>query len=152
MSALRMTLTFTARALTIPLILAATALSSAPTLARGQQLSREGPIATAGAWVAPERAARQTNPLSADAVNKGRDVFQLECEKCHGKAGHGDGPQSAFLDSRPADLASETVRSQSDGALFWKITEGRGQMPKAKLSDKEKWAVILYLRLLPQKR
>jgi hypothetical protein len=39
-----------------------------------------------------------------------------------------------------------------DGALFWKITEGRGPMPKAKLSEAEKWTVILYLRALSQKK
>jgi len=46
----------------------------------------------------------------------------------------------------------EAVTSQIDGAQFWNITEGRGSMSKAKLSEAEKWMVIHYLRALPQKK
>ena len=59
--------------------------------------------------------------------------------------------QAAYLTTKPADLASDRIQSQSDGAIFYKITEGRGQMPKAKLNDTEKWAVIEYLRTLAKK-
>jgi mono/diheme cytochrome c family protein len=75
-------------------------------------------------------------------------VFTRECEQCHGKAGHGDGPQAMSLKPRPADLASARVQSQTDGALFWKISEGRGMMPKAAFGESDKWAVIDYLRTL----
>jgi len=44
------------------------------------------------------------------------------------------------------------VQSQSDGAFFWKMTEGRGVMPKATLGESEKWAVINYLRTLAAQR
>lgn len=105
-------------------------------------------------WVAPERAAHRANPTTStpDAVKHGRELFERECLKCHGKLGHGDGAQAQFLEIKPQDLTKEAVMSQSDGALFWKITEGRGPMPKAKLSEAEKWMVIHYLRALPQKK
>jgi mono/diheme cytochrome c family protein len=101
-------------------------------------------------WVAPERASRRTNPVppTADAVKRGHNLFRRDCEQCHGKAGHGDGPLAASLVPHPADLASKRVQSQSDGALFWKMTEGRGVMPKATLNENEKWAVIAYLRTM----
>ncbi len=106
-----------------------------------------------GLWVAPERAARQTDPTppTANNIKHGRSLFQRECELCHGKAGHGDGMQAAYLTIKPADLASDRIQSQTDGAIFYKITEGRGQMPRAKLNDTEKWAVIEYLRTLAKK-
>lgn len=108
-----------------------------------------------GLWVAPERAARQADPTppTVSNIKHGRSLFQRECELCHGKSGKGDGMQAAYLQPpKPADLTSEKVQSQSDGAIFYKITEGRGQMPKAKLNDTEKWAVIEYIRTLAAKK
>jgi len=120
----------------------------APTEARAQGSENAVP------WVAPERASHRANPTTStpDAVKRGHDLFHRDCEQCHGKAGHGDGPQASSLQPRPADLASERVQSQSDGAFFWKMTEGRGMMPKATLSENEKWAVIDFLRTLAARR
>ena len=100
--------------------------------------------------MAPERASRRTNPVptGADVLKRGQQLFQRECVKCHGNAARGDGKDGRTLTPRPADLMSERVQVQSDGALFWKMSEGRGVMPKATLGDQEKWAVIDYLRSL----
>jgi mono/diheme cytochrome c family protein len=108
----------------------------------------------AGQWVAPERASHRENPLppTADAVKLGQKLYRRDCQECHGKAGHGDGPEGASLKPLPANLASTGVQSQSDGALFWKITQGRGEMPKAELDENEKWAVIAYVRTLAERR
>jgi len=108
----------------------------------------QGP--SAHLWAAPERASQRANPLppTIDLVARGRALFVRDCSPCHGTSGHGDGPQARSLDPRPADLPSEHVQSQSDGALFWKLSEGRGMMPKATLNDKEKWMVIDYVRSL----
>jgi mono/diheme cytochrome c family protein len=39
------------------------------------------------------------------------------------------------------------VRNQSPGALYWKITEGRGEMPsfKGKISEEQKWQLVEYV-------
>lgn len=104
------------------------------------------------AWVAPERRAQRPNPVpaSAEAVARGRQLFHEKCESCHGKSGHGDGPDASSVDTKPADLAATRVQEQSDGALFWKITEGRGDMPDNRnaLTDEERWTIIHYLRTL----
>lgn len=128
-------------ALPITLAMAATAFATSP--ARAQ-------AASDNAWVAPERSAHRVNTLPAtpDAVQRGHDLFRRDCEQCHGKAGHGDGLQGGSLKPRPADLASERVQSQLDGALFWKLSEGRGMMPSSVLNASEKWAVINYIRTL----
>jgi mono/diheme cytochrome c family protein len=107
-------------------------------------------------WDAPERAAHRSNPvLATDAVvGRGHMLFHQTCELCHGPKGHGDGPMSTSLTPKPADLASEHVQSQTDGALFWKIYSGRGMMPSTQstLSDEQRWAVIDYIRTLAAKR
>ncbi len=103
-------------------------------------------------WVAPSRAARKQNPEHADAysIEVGRLMFVRECVVCHGKKGLGDGPKAADLDPRPANLARPTMWDESDGALCWKLTEGKFHMPatKARLSDDERWHVINYVRTL----
>jgi mono/diheme cytochrome c family protein len=40
--------------------------------------------------------------------------------------------------------------SETDGALFWKMSEGRGVMPAWKdiLSETERWQLVNYLRKL----
>jgi mono/diheme cytochrome c family protein len=128
------------------------AVSFSPAMVRGQGPS-DRPDRSDHLWVAPERSTHRVNPVPAttDVVARGRELFVRDCLQCHGKSGHGDGPQARSLETRPADLPSERVQSQSDGALFWKMTEGRGVMPKATLSEKEKWTVIDYLRTLAPK-
>jgi mono/diheme cytochrome c family protein len=133
---------------TLLLGVAAVAFLCAPAQVRAQQPSD-------ASWTAPERAAERANPIeaSSDALSRGRSVFIQNCASCHGKSGHGDGPQGKSLSKHPADLTSEKVQSQSDGSLFWKITQGRGEMPTTQnsLRDQERWSVIVYVRSLAPK-
>lgn len=103
-------------------------------------------------WVAPARAARKRNPTTADArsIAAGREVYTRECASCHGASGRGDGPAARDLQKSPGDLTSAATQQQSDGALFWKTTEGRSPMPSfAKLlSDEERWHVVNFMRTL----
>ena len=107
-------------------------------------------------WVAPERPSHRANPVPAttDVLEQGHRIFKRDCELCHGSRGKGDGQMSYSMPIKPANLASAKVQSQSDGALFWKLDQGRGMMPstEGKISDAERWAVIDYLRTLAAKR
>ncbi|HSQ29159.1 MAG TPA: cytochrome c [Gemmatimonadaceae bacterium] len=107
-------------------------------------------------WNAPERAAHRSNPVLATdaAVDRGQMLFHQSCELCHGPKGKGNGPMSTSLPIKPADLSSDHVQSQTDGALFWKVLSGRGMMPSTQstLTDEQRWAVIDYLRTLAPKR
>ncbi|HAF03876.1 MAG TPA: cytochrome c class I [Spartobacteria bacterium] len=100
-------------------------------------------------WTAPARAAAKKNPISADAASiaRGKASFMAECMSCHGPTGRGDGPAAAGLEKHPGDLSKRLP--DSDGALFWKITNGKSPMVAAtKLSEEERWCVINYLRTL----
>ncbi len=130
----------------LTLAVAMVASAAAPSALRAQGKSE---------WVVPERRARRPNPVPAHAaaVTRGREVYRHECRSCHGMNGLGDGPKAAELDSKVPDLTSEKVQAHTDGALFWMITEGRGDMPSTKtaLSEEERWIVVHYLRSLAKK-
>jgi len=108
-------------------------------------LAREG-------WRAPSDVAQLKNPVAQkkEALARGKALYLDRCIDCHGKRGNGDGPQAADLNVHPTNLMAPPVRQQSDGELFWKISEGRKPMPgyARKLSEDERWSVVAYLRSL----
>lgn len=115
-----------------------------------------GPLAAGGqsAWEAPAAEKTRKNPLppGADAVAKGKQAAQLNCVACHGTGGKGDGAAAAALNPKPADWTSPAVQADSDGDLFWKISNGRGAMPPWKhLPEAERWAIVQYIRSLKAK-
>ena len=107
-------------------------------------------IAAEEEWKAPARAAAKKNPIAADATSiaRGKTVYTAECASCHGNSGVGDGPSAKDLEKSPGDMTK--LGSQSDGALFWKITEGKKPMASfaKKLSEQQRWDVINYMRTL----
>lgn len=137
------------RLLTGPLALALALVAGVP-----GELSGQPPPETE--WTVPDRRARRTNPVLAvaEAIEMGREIYRKECESCHGRRGLGDGAQSANVRTPPPDLTTKRVQGQRDGALFWKITEGRGDMPNTRttLSDEQRWMVVHYLRTLAPKK
>lgn len=102
-------------------------------------------------WTAPERRARRANPVAADAasIQRGREVYRRECSNCHGATGNNDGRDTTGM-SAARRLGDATLQAESDGALFWKISEGRDPMPSSSetLTEQERWAVVNFLRTL----
>ncbi|HVW13659.1 MAG TPA: cytochrome c [Mucilaginibacter sp.] len=103
-------------------------------------------------WVAPKTAQEVKNPLAGDksVLADGKVLYTANCAPCHGNKGRGDGPAAAALNPKPADHSSVAVQNESDGALFWKLSEGRNPMPSYKkiLTDKQRWELINYIRTL----
>jgi len=106
-------------------------------------------------WNVPESEKVKKNPYSNDDDSKtrGKKTYKLECIRCHGKEGKGDGNSADLLDRQVADLTTENIQNQTDGELFWKISEGRKPMPLAKrtLTDDQRWDVINYIRTFKKK-
>ena len=111
-------------------------------------------------WIAPARAARKQNPIPADAksVGQGKELFTVGCLPCHGSAGKGDGPAAPTLERngvpiRPGNLSNSKLWEQSDGTLFWKISEGKSPMPsfQENWSDEQRWQIVNYVRTLAAK-
>lgn len=107
-----------------------------------------GVVAAQGEWKAPADAKAMKNPVKG--MGNAKKAVETNCVSCHGASGKGDGPAAAALPPpKPADWTSAKVQAESDGELFWKISNGRGAMPPWKhLPDKERWEIVNYIRTL----
>lgn len=101
-------------------------------------------------WTAPAAERQKKNPIPrAAGLQEGKKVFEANCSMCHGPTGKGDGPVGAALNPKPDNLTSKKVQAQTDGALFWKISTGRGAMPSWQtLPEKDRWSVVDFIRSL----
>jgi len=103
-------------------------------------------------WVAPKAAVNVKNPLAGNksVLADARTLYVTNCAPCHGTTGKGDGPAAQALNPKPANHSSALVQSETDGSLFWKLSEGRNPMPSYKkiLSDQQRWELINYIRTL----
>jgi mono/diheme cytochrome c family protein len=108
-----------------------------------------------GPWTAPAAEKAKKNPLpgGAKVLADAKKLAQINCVTCHGPDGKGTGPAAAALNPKPADWTSKKVQDESDGELFWKISNGRGAMPawKATLSENDRWTLVHYVRSLKGK-
>lgn len=104
-------------------------------------------------WVAPDDASKVKNPVPDTPENlaAGAQTYQDNCVLCHGEKGMGDGPGANTMKVKPANFTDAKMMSaETDGSLFWKMSEGRGPMPSWKdtLTEKERWQLVDYIRKL----
>jgi mono/diheme cytochrome c family protein len=102
-------------------------------------------------WPVPDSYKNMKNPVAADATSiaEGKSLYATHCKSCHGAKGLGDGNKAAQLKTEPGNFSTADFHAQTDGALFYKTTEGRDDMPnfKKKIPDAdERWAVVNYMR------
>ncbi len=103
-------------------------------------------------------------PVAPDSVNRGRELFQkMECWKCHGQEGRGNGPAASTLtDSkdnpiRPYDFTTGTrfKCGESNSDLFRIFMTGLDGTPMPAFADvlkpEEAWDLVHYLRTLQPK-
>lgn len=102
-------------------------------------------------WMAPANAAKRINPVQVTpaSITRGRQLYVRSCANCHGDQARGDGPASAALTPKPANLRKMAGR-HPDGDLAWKIASGRGAMPRWKnmLGKNQIWDLVNYIQSL----
>jgi mono/diheme cytochrome c family protein len=109
--------------------------------------------APAKPWPVADKFSAVKNPVKPDPTNlkEGRDLYATHCQSCHGKKGKGDGTKAAQLDTECGDFTTAAVQKETDGALYYKISEGRKDMPSFKKKIPEQsdiWNVVNYVRTL----
>jgi mono/diheme cytochrome c family protein len=109
-------------------------------------------LAQTGPWVAPADADKMNSPVEGNpaVLAEAKTLYTANCSPCHGDKGRGDGAAAPGLNPKPADHTSEAVQKQTDGAIFWKLSEGRAPMPGYKkiFTDQQRWELVAYIRTL----
>ena len=104
-------------------------------------------------WMAPPQAAKKNNPIPAsqDSVHRGKDAYSMNCASCHGENLEGLEAEVMGLETNTPDL-KKRLKTHSDGDFFWKIQNGKGDMPsfQENLSETQIWDVINYIRSEPE--
>jgi len=106
-------------------------------------------------WEAPSSADTLKNPYtnSAETFIVGKKLFKQMCAICHGNRGRGNGIGGIGLPTKPTNLTSKVIQGQTDGAIFWKISEGRIPISpmapyKSILKEDQRWGLVNYIRTL----
>lgn len=94
-------------------------------------------------------------PSNESSVAEGRKIYLLNCASCHGPAGKGDGSM-ALAGGTPSNLTDETWdHGSSDGEIFVVIRDGVSsdmESYKDKLTEKQMWQLVNYIRSLSPKK
>lgn len=101
-------------------------------------------------WMAPDSANNLVNPIEVneESLLDGKMIYNKNCRSCHGKLGDGTGSGGKELATVPSDFTNPDFLNQTDGSMFWKISEGKDDMKtyKAKLSKEDIWLVVNYIK------
>jgi mono/diheme cytochrome c family protein len=97
-----------------------------------------------GSWV-------EKLPIEADysLIELGREKYEIFCLTCHGAAGDGNGVTKPY-GILATSYHDDRLRNEADGYIYDVIANGKGLMYglKDRLTPKERWAVVLYMRAL----
>jgi mono/diheme cytochrome c family protein len=104
-------------------------------------------------WPVPANFKNMKNPVASNATSiaDGKALWSTHCKSCHGTKGLGDGSKAAQLKTEPGDFSKAFVQGQTDGELFYKLSEGRDDMPnfKKKLPEAdERWSLVVFIKTL----
>jgi mono/diheme cytochrome c family protein len=90
-------------------------------------------------------------PLTKDALERGRERYNIFCSPCHSLVGDGKG----FVPSRgfsrmPPSYHTPRLEKAPLGYLFDVITNGYGIMPdyRSQIAAEDRWKIVAYVRAL----
>lgn len=96
-------------------------------------------------------------PESADLLTIGKRLYGLQCARCHGQEGRGNGPYANDLSNKPRDFGKGYFKARttipkgfpSDLDFFRTITAGfpAYEMPAlGQLPERDRWALTFYTK------
>jgi mono/diheme cytochrome c family protein len=103
----------------------------------------------------PVAEARQSNPVKStpESLASGKKIFAFDCALCHGAAG--DGKTDVAKDMKVPNLTDPaSLKGRTDGALFYRIKNGHGNMPSEgdRVKPEQLWDLVNYVRSLSEKK
>jgi len=112
------------------------------------------PATPEGRLLAGKELVCELNPDEANLA-RGKEMFTIYCQNCHGAAGKGDGHlyTSGKYPMQPASLVSERMLAAPIGEVYHVITMGWNTMgahgPQIRPNDR--WMIALYVKNILQK-
>ena len=99
----------------------------------------------------PVEATKQQNPVkpSPESLARAKKWWTMDCEMCHGKAGDGKGDTAKDMKLNMLDFTNpDTLKSRTDGELFYIIKNGHNDMPAEgpRVKTEEAWDLVNYVR------
>lgn len=129
---------------------------AAPATAQNVNAARTVPVANADG-------PRHRNEAGPPSLQRGQQIYIEHCALCHGMAGNGDGPRSAFFSASAQfipDFATKGYLDGRDSQVLQSIRQGLKRLPepaivmpqfKYILSEKEIRSVLAYVHTLAKK-
>lgn len=98
-------------------------------------------------------------PITDAGLDRGKELYIVNCAICHGEKGDGDGwlvsesNPNAVYPAQPALFTTDDFINSSEGRYYHSIMYGKNVMGayNDKLSYEERWQVIHYIRALQAK-
>ena len=97
-------------------------------------------------WEIPADQAANPSPTdySLENIKRGKEIYTRNCKSCHGDPGKNN---PLTLVPMPVDIASERMQANTEGALFYKMTVGKGVMPpfETTVSEGDRWNLVHFI-------
>ncbi|MDE3215859.1 MAG: cytochrome c/FTR1 family iron permease [Gemmatimonadota bacterium] len=89
-------------------------------------------------------------PTASIDLAAGKAIYERTCAACHGPSGHGDGPQAAMLNPRPAPIGDPKVVASVTPEIMFRIASvGVSNTPMVgfagTLTPQQRWNVVSYV-------
>jgi cytochrome c oxidase cbb3-type subunit 2 len=120
-------------------------------------------VAAAVSLLVPAAPARAASAKAVELppidLAAGKEAFTVNCARCHGETGEGDGPDAKRMDPKPRKLSEGTFKFRTtasgtlptDFDLFHTVSEGLpgSKMPEFnRLPDDIRWQMVYYIKTL----
>lgn len=103
----------------------------------------------------PPEAAAKPNPIkpSPESLAKGKKMYVIDCEMCHGDKGDAKGDMASDIKNVTDFTNPDSLKDRTDGELFYIIRHGKGNMPPEgdRAKDDEIWNLVNYVRAFAKK-
>ena len=92
------------------------------------------------------------NASSEAIIGKGKALYVMYCQQCHGVNHDGMGTVGQSFSPLPRDIRSAKVQKMTDGMLFKEISygipEGRQPALATTISEMDRWRIVAYVKSL----
>ena len=98
------------------------------------------------------------NPVirTREALLRGKEVYTIFCNGCHGIAGEGDGRlfTSGLYPLKPLSISGSNAMKLKDGEIYHTITLGIRSMGAhgSQIRPEDRWKLVLYIRELQEEK